>query len=165
MLSFRGVKQLWLLAERGVKHSPLPDNRLIINGSCHRPLSILSRVKGAFVTATALKCILLMNYKILGPGTFDPVIFFYQTAANLNTAVVQCHPWQTEKSISVYIEREREREERAGESSVCCYELFLSAPQQMVVQHRRGASLRTGWKWCRRRAVWKWTLQILRYEP
>ncbi len=71
--------------------STLPDNSLIINGSCRRSLSILSHINGAFTTATALQCIVTKNYKILSPGRFDPFIFFYQTAANLNTAVVQCH--------------------------------------------------------------------------
>lgn len=40
-------------------------------------------------------------HKSSSPGRFGPFIFFYQAAANLNTAIVQCHQWQTEKSISV----------------------------------------------------------------
>lgn len=76
---------------QALSSATLPDNSLIINGSCHRSLSILSHINGAFVTATALQFILSMNYKILSPGRFDSFIFFYQTAANLNAAVVQCH--------------------------------------------------------------------------
>ena len=76
---------------QALSSSTLPNNSLIINGSYHRSLSILSHINEAFVTATALQYILLMNQKILTPGRFDSFIFFYQTAANLNTVVVQCH--------------------------------------------------------------------------
>lgn len=44
-----------------------------------------------FVTAAALQCHLSTNYTILRQEGFDPFIFFYQTSANLNTAVAQCH--------------------------------------------------------------------------
>lgn len=76
---------------QALSSSTLPDNSLIINGSYRRSLSILSPINGVFVTATALQYILLMNCKIFSPQRFDSFIFFYQTTANLNTVVVQCH--------------------------------------------------------------------------
>lgn len=82
---------LYCAQSQALSSSTLPNSSLTINGSCHRSLSILSHISEAFVTATALQCNLSMNYKILSPGRFDPFIFFYQTSANLNTAVVQCH--------------------------------------------------------------------------
>lgn len=100
-LSFRRFKQLWLLAvcapSQAHPSSILPNCSLIMNGSCHRSLSIWRRINEAFITVTPL----IQRIRVQVLGDLLHLYSFIRRTANLNTAIVQCHQWQTEKSITV----------------------------------------------------------------